>query len=163
MPTLLANKNLLNGWHMCMVGKHSGRLCAIPAMQNSPLSELALSSNDFWYTANGLQLPHTTCRLCSTPQRQPMLCSMHSVQLGGAGCFSCRAQFAEVLSKTPWASKTNQYFHTREEEYVHGLRCALGIWCVLDLPQEAASVIARLAFAAECTKPTAYVLAKVAQ
>jgi hypothetical protein len=41
---------------------------------------------------------------------------------------SCRAQFAEVLATTPWASKANQYFYTREEEYVHGLRCALGIW-----------------------------------
>jgi hypothetical protein len=40
----------------------------------------------------------------------------------------CRAQFAEVLSKTSWASKEQQYFHTREEEYVHNLRCSLGIW-----------------------------------
>lgn len=39
-----------------------------------------------------------------------------------------RAHFARVLADTPWASKANQYFHTREEEYVHGLRCALGIW-----------------------------------
>lgn len=39
-----------------------------------------------------------------------------------------RAQFAEFLSKQPWADKDRQYFYTREEEYVHGLRCALGIW-----------------------------------
>lgn len=43
-------------------------------------------------------------------------------------CLSCRARFAELLSKAPWGDKSNQYFYTREEEYVHGLRCALGIW-----------------------------------
>lgn len=42
----------------------------------------------------------------------------------------CRAKFAEFLSKQPWGDKSNQYFYTREEEYVHGLRCALGIWWV---------------------------------
>eukprot|EP00775_Hariotina_reticulata_P005807 gene5808-6047_t len=47
---------------------------------------------------------------------------------GGKEKVERRAQFAEVLAKTPWASKANQYFYTREEEYVHGLRCALGIW-----------------------------------
>jgi hypothetical protein len=39
-----------------------------------------------------------------------------------------RAKFADFLSKQPWGDKSNQYFYTREEEYVHGLRCALGIW-----------------------------------
>jgi hypothetical protein len=42
----------------------------------------------------------------------------------------CRAKFAEFLSKQSWGDKSRQYFYTREEEYVHGLRCALGIWCV---------------------------------
>lgn len=45
-------------------------------------------------------------------------------------CVCCRAKFAEFLSKQPWGDKSNQYFYTREEEYVHGLRCALGIWWV---------------------------------
>jgi hypothetical protein len=39
-----------------------------------------------------------------------------------------RARFAELLAKAPWGDKSRQYFYTREEEYVHGLRCALGIW-----------------------------------
>lgn len=39
-----------------------------------------------------------------------------------------RAKFADFLAKQPWGDKSNQYFYTREEEYVHGLRCALGIW-----------------------------------
>jgi hypothetical protein len=39
-----------------------------------------------------------------------------------------RAKFAEFLAQQPWSDKSNQYFYTREEEYVHGLRCALGIW-----------------------------------
>eukprot|EP00882_Tetradesmus_deserticola_P031222 GHRQ01035300.1.p1 GENE.GHRQ01035300.1~~GHRQ01035300.1.p1 ORF type:complete len:287 (+),score=92.20 GHRQ01035300.1:159-1019(+) len=47
---------------------------------------------------------------------------------GGKEKVERRAQFAEVLSKTSWASKEQQYFHTREEEYVHNLRCSLGIW-----------------------------------
>eukprot|EP00878_Enallax_costatus_P005125 GHUV01005387.1.p1 GENE.GHUV01005387.1~~GHUV01005387.1.p1 ORF type:complete len:651 (+),score=176.60 GHUV01005387.1:188-2140(+) len=47
---------------------------------------------------------------------------------GGKDKVERRAQFAAVLAKTPWGNKTNQYFYTREEEYVHGLRCALGIW-----------------------------------
>lgn len=41
---------------------------------------------------------------------------------------SRRAKFAEFLAQQPWGDKSNQYFNTREEEYVHGLRCALGIW-----------------------------------
>eukprot|EP00879_Flechtneria_rotunda_P021197 GHRR01022330.1.p1 GENE.GHRR01022330.1~~GHRR01022330.1.p1 ORF type:complete len:634 (+),score=214.56 GHRR01022330.1:589-2490(+) len=32
------------------------------------------------------------------------------------------------MAQTPWGNKSSQYFYTREEEYVHGLRCALGIW-----------------------------------
>ncbi len=47
---------------------------------------------------------------------------------GGKERVERRAHFAEVLARTPWASKERQYFHTREEEYVHGLRCARVIW-----------------------------------
>jgi len=32
------------------------------------------------------------------------------------------------LEATPWADKSRRYFLTREEEYVGGLRAALGIW-----------------------------------
>lgn len=47
---------------------------------------------------------------------------------GGKEKVERRSKFAEFLSNQPWGDKSNQYFYTREEEYVHGLRCALGIW-----------------------------------
>ena len=39
-----------------------------------------------------------------------------------------RVRFAEEVSKTSWGDKSRRYFLEREEEYVGGLKAALGIW-----------------------------------
>ena len=76
---------------------------------------------------------HQLSSCCQTPHRYlPLRCLMYAHLIALTNFFpalsSCRAQFADFLSKQPWADKSRQYFYTREEEYVHGLRCALGIW-----------------------------------
>lgn len=40
----------------------------------------------------------------------------------------CSRKFADILAKTTWGDKTKRYFLSREEEYVGGLKAALGIW-----------------------------------
>eukprot|EP00798_Chlamydomonas_sp_ICE-L_P022131 gene22131-29193_t len=47
---------------------------------------------------------------------------------GGKEKFDRKNELAEVISKTSWGDKSRRYFHTREEEYVGGLKAALGIW-----------------------------------
>ncbi|EFJ46884.1 hypothetical protein VOLCADRAFT_92640 [Volvox carteri f. nagariensis] len=47
---------------------------------------------------------------------------------GGKELLEKKQRFAEILSKTPWGDKSRRYFLGREEEYVGGLRAALGIW-----------------------------------
>ena len=40
----------------------------------------------------------------------------------------CREELVKLLSSQPWADKTHRYFLNREEEYVGGLKTAVGIW-----------------------------------
>ncbi|KXZ49049.1 hypothetical protein GPECTOR_23g135 [Gonium pectorale] len=47
---------------------------------------------------------------------------------GGKEMLDKKHRFAEILAKTTWGDKSRRYFLTREEEYVGGLRAALGIW-----------------------------------
>ncbi|GBF98378.1 peroxisomal acyl-coenzyme A oxidase [Raphidocelis subcapitata] len=47
---------------------------------------------------------------------------------GGKAKVERRAELARILTQTPWADKSNRHFLSREEEYVGGLRAALGIW-----------------------------------
>jgi len=47
---------------------------------------------------------------------------------GGKEKLDKRAQFIEILQKTSWGDKSRRHFLTREEEYVGGLKAALGIW-----------------------------------
>lgn len=47
---------------------------------------------------------------------------------GGKAKVERRAELARVLERTPWADKSTRHFQSREEEYVGGLRAALGIW-----------------------------------
>jgi hypothetical protein len=43
---------------------------------------------------------------------------------------NCRALYAELLAGTAWGNKGRRYFLSRVEEYVEGLKTALGIWWV---------------------------------
>ncbi|GLI67460.1 hypothetical protein VaNZ11_011657 [Volvox africanus] len=47
---------------------------------------------------------------------------------GGKELLEKKQRFAEILAKTAWGDKSKRYFLSREEEYVGGLRAALGIW-----------------------------------
>ncbi|KAG2488798.1 hypothetical protein HYH03_012598 [Edaphochlamys debaryana] len=47
---------------------------------------------------------------------------------GGKDKLEKRMRFADILDKTEWGNKANRYFLSREEEYVGGLKAALGIW-----------------------------------
>lgn len=47
---------------------------------------------------------------------------------GGAAKLARRRELADQLSALPWADKSRRYFLGREEEYVGGLRAALGVW-----------------------------------
>lgn len=47
---------------------------------------------------------------------------------GGREKLERRQLFAEAMSKTSWGDKSRRNFLTREEEYVGGLKGALGIW-----------------------------------
>jgi acyl-CoA oxidase len=47
---------------------------------------------------------------------------------GGPAKLARRHELAEQLSKLPWADKSRRYFLGREEEYVGGLKAALGVW-----------------------------------
>jgi acyl-CoA oxidase len=47
---------------------------------------------------------------------------------GGPAKLARRRELADQLSRLPWADKSRRYFLTREEEYVGGLRAALGVW-----------------------------------
>ncbi|GLC45233.1 hypothetical protein PLESTB_000722200 [Pleodorina starrii] len=47
---------------------------------------------------------------------------------GGKELLEKKQRFAEILAKTSWGDKSRRYFLGREEEYVGGLRAALGIW-----------------------------------
>jgi len=47
---------------------------------------------------------------------------------GGATKLARRRELADELARLPWADKSRRYFLTREEEYVGGLRAAIGVW-----------------------------------
>jgi acyl-CoA oxidase len=47
---------------------------------------------------------------------------------GGPAKLARRRELANQLARLPWADKSRRYFHTREEEYVGGLRAALEVW-----------------------------------
>ncbi|CAD7698591.1 unnamed protein product [Ostreobium quekettii] len=47
---------------------------------------------------------------------------------GGREKVERKAHFAELISRTEWGNKSERYFQTREEQYVHGLKVAFGIW-----------------------------------
>jgi acyl-CoA oxidase len=44
------------------------------------------------------------------------------------------AELAGILKETEWGDKSRRYYLTRTEEYVEGLKAALGIWCAPCLP-----------------------------
>ena len=39
-----------------------------------------------------------------------------------------RNELVKLLAEQPWGDKSQRYFLNREEEYVGGLRAAIGIW-----------------------------------
>ena len=43
--------------------------------------------------------------------------------------WTCRAELAGIVKETEWGDKSRRYYLTRTEEYVDGLKAALGIWC----------------------------------
>lgn len=47
---------------------------------------------------------------------------------GGQENVERRARLVELLSKTTWGKKDRRHFLSREEEYVGGLKAALGVW-----------------------------------
>ncbi|KAI8467455.1 MAG: acyl-CoA dehydrogenase/oxidase C-terminal [Monoraphidium minutum] len=47
---------------------------------------------------------------------------------GGKDKVERRAELARQVAQTTWGDKSNRHFLSREEEYVGGLRAALGIW-----------------------------------
>lgn len=56
------------------------------------------------------------------------MCWLHAWVSYPVGAVLHRAQFAQVLAKTPWGDKSKRHFMSREEEYVAALQAALGIW-----------------------------------
>lgn len=47
---------------------------------------------------------------------------------GGEDKLARRDELIKLLSSQPWGDKTHRYFLTREQEYVGGLKSAVGIW-----------------------------------
>lgn len=47
---------------------------------------------------------------------------------GGKDVLQKRKKLIEIMSRKPWGDKSGRYSMTREEEYVAGLRGAIGIW-----------------------------------
>lgn len=47
---------------------------------------------------------------------------------GGSAKLARRRELADQLARLPWADKSRRYFLSREEEYVGGLKAALGVW-----------------------------------
>ena len=50
-------------------------------------------------------------------------CSLHRQRR-----YFCRSRLVAQLEKTTWGDKSQRYFLTREQEYVEGLKAAMGIW-----------------------------------
>ncbi|KAK9847424.1 hypothetical protein WJX84_002360 [Apatococcus fuscideae] len=47
---------------------------------------------------------------------------------GGKAILERRSRLVAQLEKTTWGDKSQRYFLTREQEYVEGLKAAMGIW-----------------------------------
>lgn len=62
-------------------------------------------------------------------QRRPP--SLPAAVLAYCAVVVCSHRFADVLAKTSWGDKSRRHFLSREEEYVGGLKAALGIWWVV--------------------------------
>ncbi len=62
------------------------------------------------------------------PPGDPLVSHPITPVLLSTGAPASRAELLEYLATQPWADKSKRYFQSRTEEYVNGLRTALGIW-----------------------------------